>query len=218
MNHADILEDFEAARTALPLQPGLPLATYPAADDFSLSLVLHFQRDEFLRTYGFLMPTAEVLSELTTLLAGKKVLEAGSGTGWLADQLARRGISIEAADWADYRLPRPEADCHGYPMRQVFRLDHYLDAATLLPGQYNAILLIWPNLASPLAANIARAMAPGQTLFFCGEGRGGCTADADFFDLLATDFELDEAASVAVNQGHWRFPGMHDRWWVGTKK
>jgi hypothetical protein len=218
MTSPRVLADFEAARTAPPLQPGFPFPTYPDAENFDIGLILHFRREAFLRDFGFALITAEVIDALTAHLAGKRVLEAGSGTGWLADQLAQRGIEIEAADWADYRHPRPDADSHGYPMRTVYRLDHYLDATTLLPGRYDAILLVWPNLDSPFAANVARAMTSGQMLIYCGEGRGGCTADDDFFDILASDFAVDEGASIAVNAGHWRFPGMRDKWWVGRKR
>lgn len=215
---APLIAEIEAVKAAPALVPGQPLAHYPDRNDFNLACPLFYKREEFVKTYGFMMPTAEVIDVLTGMLAKQKTLEAGSGSGWLADQLSQRGIDIEAADWTDYRLPKTQGRRKGYPFEQVFRLDHHGDATRLLPGTYGTILLVWPNLGSAFAAKIAQRMSTGQRLIYCGEGQGGCTANEHFFEILKADFIVDRLASARLNAHHWQFPGIHDRWLVLSKQ
>lgn len=215
--HATIAELETAERTG-PLLPGLPAASYPSGDllDQPDELdELYRQRKRYNREFGFCLFTAECISSLVALCKGKKVLEAGSGSGWLADRLARQGIAITAADWTDYRQPRDTK--RGYPMRSVFRLDHHGDAVALLPGGFDVVLLVWPNLGTPFGEQVARAMRSGQVMIFEGEEQGGSTATEEFFDVLGAGFKRLDAETLALNEHHRTFPGLHDRWQVLRK-
>ena len=113
----EIREVMEAAKGAPPLLPGLPAGEYPSGelwDCSNQSELLFAQRKRFLAEIGFCLVTAEVIDALAILLAGKKVLEAGSGSGWLAARLGERGINLLAADWTDYRTAN-RASKRGYP-------------------------------------------------------------------------------------------------------
>lgn len=219
MNHPAILAKLEAADQIVPLLPGLPAASYFSSelldetDEFD---VLYHQRKRYNREFGFCLFTTECVFILTALCKGKKVLEAGSGSGWLADQLAQQGIAITAADWTDYRQPRDTK--RGYPMRSVFRLDHHGDAVALLPGNFDVVLLVWPNLGTPFGEQVAHAMRSGQVMILEGEEKGGSTATDEFFDELSADFERIDAETLAINEHHRTFPGLHDRWQVLRKK
>ncbi|MBU1690650.1 MAG: hypothetical protein KKD65_07920 [Gammaproteobacteria bacterium] len=219
MTHPAILAELEAAELAGPLLPGLPAATYFSADllDQPEKLgVLWHQRKHYNQEFGFCLFTAECIFSLAALCKDKKVLEAGSGSGWLADQLAQQGIAITAADWTDYRQPRDTK--RGYPMRSVFRLDHLGDAVALLPGSFDVVLLVWPNLDTPFGEQVAHAMCSGQIMILEGEGKGGSTATDAFFDVLSADFERLDAETLALNEHHRTFPGLHDRWQILRKK
>lgn len=219
MSQAAISDNVEIAELIEPLLPGLPTASYFFADlsDESDELeVLWHQRRRYNREYGFCLFTSECISSLKALCKGKKVLEAGSGSGWLADKLAQQGVEITAADWTDYRQPRDSK--RGYPMRSVFRLDHHGDAVALLPGNFDVVLLVWPNLDTPFGEQIARTMRSGQVMILEGEEKGGNTATNEFFDVLSADFEHLEAETLAINKHHRTFPGLHDRWHVLRKK
>jgi len=69
-------------------------------------------------------------------------------------------------------------------------------------------------------------MSPGQTLIYQGEGRGGCTADDAFFQHLESVHEETgeslwiplQSLSQRLNECHFRFSGMHDRWQVWEKQ
>ena len=219
MSDPGIHAELEAAELAGPLLPGLPASSYHSGDllDQPEQLcVLWHQRKRYNRQFGFCLFTAECISFLAALCKGKKVLEAGSGSGWLADQLAQLGIEITAADWTDYRQPRDKK--HGYPIQSVFRLDHHGDAVALLPGGFDVVLLVWPNLDTPFGEQVAHTMRSGQILILEGEGKGGNTATEEFFDVLSADFERLDAETLALNEHHRTFPGLHDRWQILRKK
>lgn len=220
MSHLEFLAELEAAGQADPILPGLPAATYLSGalggDQLEKMAVVWHQRTRYNKEYGFCLFTAEVVQVLTGILTGKRVLEAGSGSGWLAAQLVERGIDVTAADWTDYRAPRD--DGHGYPISAVYRLDHHGDAAALLPGDFDAVLMVWPNLDTPFGEDVAQAMTAGQILILEGEGKGGCTARDEFFDALDAEFESLKPETAALNESHLTFPGLHDHWTVWKKK
>ena len=219
MTHPAILAELEAAERAGPLLPGLPAASYSSADLLDQPEqfdVPYHQRKRYNREFGFCLFTAECIFSLATLCKGKNVLEAGSGSGWLADQLAQQGIAITAADWTDYRQPR-DKKC-GYPMQSVFRLDHHGDAVALLPGNFDVVLLVWPNLGTPFGEQVAHAMRSGQVMILESEEKGGSSATDEFFDVLSADFERLDAETQALNEHHRTFPGLHDRWQILRKK
>ena len=219
MNHQTILAQLESAERIEPLLPGLPAVSYcfgellDEADEFDVS---YHQRKRYNREFGFCLFTAECITSLAELCKSKNVLEAGSGSGWLADQLAQQGIEITAADWTDYRQPRDTK--RGYPMRSVFRLDHHGDAVALIPGSFDMVLLVWPNLNTPFGEQVALAMRSGQVMILEGEEKGGNTATDEFFDMLCADFERLDAETLTLNEHHRTFPGLHDRWQVLRKK
>jgi hypothetical protein len=51
-----------------------------------------------------------------------------------------------------------------------------------------ALLLSWPPYDKPFAYEALSAF-PGDTLFYIGEGDGGCTGDDAFFRLLYEEWE-----------------------------
>jgi len=217
---AEILEVMEAAKSAWSLSAGLPASEYPSGELWECSdqaELLLAQRKRFLAEVGFCLVTAEVIDALASLLAGKKVLEAGSGSGWLAARLGERGINILAADWTDYRTANRSSK-RGYPIREVFRLDHHGNAVDLLPGDYGTVLLVWPNCETQFARNVACAMRSGQALIYEGESEGGCTADQEFFQCLRGSFNPRVSEMAELNKNHRTFPGLHDKWWIGTKR
>ena len=198
--------------------PGLPAASYYSDDLLNQPEqfdAISSQRRRYRREFGFCLFTAECILFLAVLCKDKKVLEAGSGSGWLADQLAQREVQITAADCTDYR--QSGARIRGYPMRSVFRLDHYGDAVALLPGCFDVVLLVWPNFNKPFAEHIALAMRPGQIMIFEGEKKGGCTATDAFFNLLSTSFECLTVETRVLNEHHRAFPGLHDQWQILRK-
>ncbi len=103
-------------------------------------------------------------------------------------------------------------------MQTVFRLDHYGNAVTLLPSNFEVVLVVWPNLGTPFGEQVARAMSSGQVMTLEGEEKGGNTATDEFFDVLSADFKRLDAETLALSKHHRTVPCLHDRWHVLRKK
>ncbi|MDP1939114.1 MAG: hypothetical protein Q8K54_00475 [Gallionella sp.] len=62
----------------------------------------------------------------------------------------------------------------------MFRLDHHGDAVALLPGSFDMVLLVWPDLGTPFGEQVAHAMRSGQVMILEGEEKGGSAATVSF--------------------------------------
>lgn len=170
-------------------------------------------RDRYIAAYGFALLSAETLGVLAQLLAALNVLEVGAGSGYLSHALCALGVSVQASERGDDSAGR-------YGIRTVWQRDHEGDSAVLLPGEFEAVLMSWPPHRSPFASRIAHAMRCGQLLVYEGEGAGGCTADAAFFETVGDNrlFERLTEVEQRLNAGHLQFSCMHDRWFVYRKR
>lgn len=197
--------------TSDPLVPGTPyeiMRNSPAM----LSVFSYREREVYIRKYGFVLLTNEVLTELSTFLSDKKTLDVCAGTGSLCYHLALRGVDISACDIGGEHF-------HNYGMRSVWKRDHEVDCFTLLPGKYEAVVLSWPQYNTSFAAKVLNAMSVGQFLIYQGEGHGGCTGDDEFFEILESDeWEVLDELTKRLNDHHVKFQGIYDRWGVYRKK
>jgi hypothetical protein len=172
-------------------------------------------RRQFRRDYGYVVASAEVMTVLAELLKNLgKVLDAGSGSGYLAKKLTELGIPTFAVDYYDFRATRP--DGHGYPINSVYQLDALGDAAAFITAKYGAVLMTWPPYDNPFALQVARAMLPGQLLVYEGEDAGGCTADEAFFKFMRDSslWEPLPTVSALLNAVHVTLNTLHDHWMV----
>ena len=159
-------------------------------------------QQNFLTEFGYVLPTREVMDTLAELLHDVgPVLEAGSGSGYLSQELTRLGMETFAVDNGDPSLP-------------IHKRDAQSDAASCVSDHFGAVLMTWPPFNGPFALNVAMAMTPGQILVYEGENGGGCTADSAFFNYLVdkgcweTLFHLSDRLDAAhvtfsMNRDHW---------------
>ena len=121
------------------LRPFLPIQQYiekfqfqPWDDDSSLSPAVdatwdyHYQLSSLYKCHwGFTLPTRELMDRLVDILhreigSNARVLDAGSGSGFLARELCRLGVDTFAVDTCDYENRDRK---FGYPMIQVHQRD-----------------------------------------------------------------------------------------------
>lgn len=194
-----------------PFMPQKQLRKMLESSSMEQSLRAFSLRGPYNKRYGFTLISKESMDALCNFLQGKKVLDAGSGTGFLSQAIADRRCaqSIVAAEWDGKK---------GYGFERILRRDFAGDATTLLPGDFDVVLLCWPNYDSPFAANVVGAMKKGQILIYLGEGRFGCTANDQFFNAIdAGKWSYIESTTEMLNAGHVNFQGIHDRWRVLKK-
>lgn len=212
------------------LAPFKPLEHYramgfrPLADPDNMALNVadeqHRSHVSFKHDYGFFLPTAEVMERLVDLVKDEirptaRILDAGSGSGFLSAELCRRGVYSFAVDKCDYEIRRRK---FGYPIAVVHQRDALGDALQFVAKGFDAILMTWPPYDWPFAFDIAKAMLPGQWLIYEGEFRGCCANDA-FFDYLADEqvWERRKDLGDVLNEVHINFWGLKDSWAVWRK-
>jgi len=77
-------------------------------------------------------------------------------------------------------------------------------AAAIIHYPGRAVFMSWPCHNQDWAAHALRELQSGQALIYIGEPADGCTADADFFNILDSEFEIIATPAMAS------FPCIHD--------
>ncbi len=221
--------DHDAAR--IELKPFMPRDYYSRHFDFQEYTLRDFSRstwdlhywlfESYKFQYGFFLPTSELMDRLVRILKSEispagRVLDAGSGSGFMSKELCSRGIEAFAVDCCDYENSSRK---FGYQMIQVYQRDALGDAVRCVSSQFGAVLLIWPPYDKPFAFDIAQAMIAGQLLIFEGEDAGGCAADDQFFEYVndAKYWTPLKNLSDDLNEVHVTFATQYDHWSIWRK-
>lgn len=172
-------------------------------------------REQHIKFLGFPIITKEVIFELASFLGEMKVADLGCGTGYISAALKARGVNIDAYD--DYSSTYSVGTMNNVQYCKVENVDYF----NIDLDHYNAILMSWPDYDSDNAYKIASKMKSGQILIYQGEGKGGCTADDKFFDLILDETQFVELIDMyyVLGEYHVRFKniGIQDSWYVYRK-
>lgn len=165
-------------------------------------------RNEYVNHVGYSICTKETLATLTTYLRDKQVLDLGSGSGYLSSLLSQSQVDVHAID-----------NDSTHKFQQVFQRDSTSDVLGYLAehGDYTDVIVSWPPYNSSFGHSILTLLKPGTTVWYLGEGPGGCCADDQFFDALDNDYLYLDVPSQKLNSDHLQFSGIHDYWQVYRK-
>lgn len=147
-------------------------------------------REELVQEYSWAIPNLEAIE---TIAEYGPIVEVGAGTGYWAWCLDQLDVVVAATD-AD--PPKP-VDQH----RHVASWDARSRVYSMNVQEPDAtLLLVWPPLDDPMAADVLEAYT-GDVFLYVGEGRGGCTADERFHELLFAEWELDRTVAIPTYLG-----------------
>lgn len=134
------------------LQPFLSVKKYS-------NLFIEFNlRDKFISEFGYIVPTAEVIGILVELIQPVGlVLDAGSGSGYLSEELSRFGVSTFSVDLFDYKISGKD-----YPIRKSYQQDVIGDACNFISSQIGAVLLICHRTINHLHLKLPRQCCLGN--------------------------------------------------------
>lgn len=146
--------------------------------------------------YAYAIPSPETVEWISGFCGGRRVLELGAGRGYWAGQLAAAGVEVDAYD----SEPPDKVENASFPRggeladvwHRVAGLDEFAWGGADRSEQ--VLFLCWPpGWGSTMASEVLAAFveAGGQRVIFIGQGRGGMTGDAAFFDALDAGFELE---------------------------
>ena len=194
-----------------PIEPLLPAASYKTEFKLLEKMTSFLQRETYVQRYGWVLLTRECVDSLAQILKGRRVIDLGAGTGFLAHCLCERGVDVTAVDEAPPGSLPPEIPDD----RKLWKNDIRGDSLEQPINEYDVIILSWPEYRSEVAAKVARMMSVGQLLVYQGELLGGNCAEDSFFDELDVKrWSVLEAETDLLNSNHRRFADMKDCWVV----
>jgi len=165
------------------------------------------RRRQFMKLYGWAVPTPAAISAIVEFVKDGRLLEVGAGHGLWAYLLTAAGVSVTPTDdfsWAGNEQT-PEARLpSGFrvPMGRFFPVGNLdaLSAVKTYPG-HEALLLCWPPYGRAMAIEALRAFE-GDRLVYIGDPRA--SGDEGFHDELQREWTL----RLTVDLPHW--PGIRD--------
>jgi len=160
------------------------------------------KRTRARKRYGFAILTAEAIEQLKPYAP---FVEVGSGNGYWAYEMQKRGIEIVPTDPTPLKTSR-------YKFNKQWT-DIKILTATRAVNRYRkrTLLMVWPCYNQPWAYEALKAYK-GNILVFCGEAHGGCTADNDFYKLLSKEWKATTNIDIL------RWPALYDYMCVYTRK
>lgn len=177
----------------------------PARFDFMKSFSFGVIRETYLSKYSHAIITNELVDSLVELCKGKKVVELGSGSGYLSHLLELKGVDITTVDTADW-----------YTERVIRKPDIISSYREMDFSDYGVIIMSWPNYQSNAAAQVLKGLNENQLFIYCGEGLGGCCGDDDLHITLSQQWQhLEEDHGLSANS--LVFSRIKDYWTAYTK-
>lgn len=186
----------------------IPIFKNESTFDFDLFKTLYILREQYIKKYGFALLSEPFIDSLAEQLSDSTTIELGAGSGFLSLCLQNKGINITPYD--KYPLDKN---------KYKFSLHHtevlVNNAASIIEeNKCFSYIISWPNYADNWAYKALLKMQKGTILYYCGEGRGGCTANDAFFDFLSKKTSFDPIKSKKINKHYLSWKGIHDRWYV----
>ena len=176
--------------------------------DFMKSFSFGIIRDNYLTKYSHAIITNELVDSLVNICKGKKVVELGSGSGYLSHLLELKGMDITTIDTADWYTDKV--------IRKPDIVDSYREMDF---SSYDVVIMSWPNYQSNAAAQVVKKLNDSQIFIYCGEGRSGCCGDDDLHETLAEDWQYLEE-DYGLNANSLSFSRIRDYWraYIKNKK
>lgn len=168
--------------------------------DFMKSFSFGIIRETYLAKYSHAIITNELVDSMVAICKDKKVVELGSGSGYLSHLLELKGVDITTVDTADW-----------YTDRVVRKPDIVGSYREMDFTEYDVVILAWPNYQSNAAAQVVKGLNEKQIFIYCGEGQGGCCADDDLHQTLTEHWvHLKDDHGLSANS--LVFARIHDYW------
>ena len=150
-------------------------------------------RRECISKYGFAILTEKALRAVKKYAP---IVEIGAGTGYWAYEFQKREIDYIATE------PYPNGFHFNHSKLWVkMKKMTGVKAARKYPDR--TLLMCWPSYDERWPARAIKAYE-GNQLIYVGEGRGGCTGDDRFHELLDS-WDLKETINIP------QWIGIHDR-------
>lgn len=196
----------------------------PSVVEFSDEVFNDFHaRSKYIQKNGFCILTKDLVASLANCLNwamyetgmdldNASVVEIGAGLGTLTQALNAAGVKTVGYDLNPTNNKYFSAgSAEGIRQGDIHK-------AISENENCGVFVMSWPNYASSFGFEVAKALPKHSILFVLGEGRGGCTADDDYFNYVEQSFSKLEDLETELNNVHLSWDGIYDRWSVLQKR
>lgn len=184
-------------------------AIFNVKDHFNNFEVQSSIRHVYVERFGFCLINEGMLNDIAEYLNGKKVLEIGSGNGFLAKCLQDKGIDVFPTDDLSWESKGESMYSMGWKDKhytEIEKLDYHAALKKYI-DDVDAALLSWPVYGDRLAYNVLKVcLSHDKPLIYIGEQEMGCTADDYFFDYI----DNPELSFEPLTRMYIPFYGMYD--------
>ena len=133
----------------------------------------------------------EFVTELSSLLQGRRVLEIFAGNGFLAAHLNAHGVAVTAtSEFSSH-------DGHFLGLYHPVQELHAVQAVRAFRDTHDVLLICWPTV-TPVVLRAVMEWGSNKDILFIGEVTdysknhlGGCATD-EFFEAIQVTHELSE--------------------------
>lgn len=151
-------------------------------------------RGDLTRKYGFAIPNKAALDFVASW---GPIVEMGAGTGYWAHLLRKMKCDVIAYDNLEGHSP----DAYGFTHTWTPIIKG--NTARLRDHPDRTLLISWPDYKTMFGSNCLRYYK-GKRVIYIGEGKGGCTGNDHFHNLLKEEWELVHRIRLPC------WPGIHD--------
>jgi hypothetical protein len=154
------------------------------------------KRQHLVDEYSWAVPNDDVLAYLNNF---DYITEVGAGSGYWAKCIEEHNVYTHQNCTVTATDSNPPDDTY---------TTVYEESAQEVTD--DVVLLVWPPVNSMMAAS-ALSHEPNHVLYV-GEGRGGCTANDLFFNLIEDEYGLVETIDTPS------YAGVHDNFYHYVRK
>lgn len=150
--------------------------------------------------WGYSVPTEQALRRIVEVAEGRGILEVGAGPAYWLYLLKQLGCTVTATDAKEQAENK-----YGFA-KQWLPVEKLEATEAILAYPDHLLFLSWPDDYNSEEGWSDKALDvyEGDTLFYVGEGWGGCTGSDRFHKLIA-----DWPHREYVDLPHWS--GIHDQ-------
>ncbi|HHU71144.1 MAG TPA: hypothetical protein GXZ21_03805 [Clostridiales bacterium] len=174
---------------------------YPVFITQSSDAHIYSLRRKVIEHMGFILISKEWIKDLSQWIGKRNYLELMSGLGALSYGLRMQGVNIIATDnysWKETTNVENSLLWNDNKMWTHVENLGALEAVKKYGRNVDIIIMSWPPYDDEIAVKVLRRMRdinPSCIMIYIGEGKGGCTANDEFFTVyqIVEDESFNEA-------------------------
>lgn len=174
-------------------------------EDLPIIFNRYLMRESYIKKYGFIPYSRNLLEAIAKEMEGKKVLSVMAGTAMLEKNLLNMGVDIKITDdksWSNKNYWNSDND-------DIIEKIDCVEAVKKYGNWADIIFVSWPPYNDDIMNDLyVEAVKHDVQIMYVGEDIGGCTASELFFTSINDIEEID-----SINDAYSRWAGIYDKFY-----